>query len=255
MARIQGVLIDLSGVLYVGDAPVPGAAEALERLRGSALPVRFLTNTTRQTREALLRQLGGLGFAMEAGELFTAPMAALSLVRARGLRPHLLVHPGLLPEFQGIDSRDPNAVILGDAGDAFTYDALNQAFRLLTDGAPLIAMGRNRYFKETDGLSLDIGPFVAALEFAAGVEAEITGKPAAAFFETALADMGLAPEQAVMIGDDLPADIGGAQALGLRGVLVRTGKYQPEDERDPEIRPDHIADDLADAVEWILSQT
>jgi HAD superfamily hydrolase (TIGR01458 family) len=115
-------------------------------------------------------------------------------------------------------------------------------------------MGRNRYFREPDGLSLDLGPFVVALEYAGGVEAEITGKPDRAFFGTALDDIGVAPEELVMIGDDLPNDIGGAQALGLRGVLVRTGKYQPDDERDPEFIPEHVADRFSDAVDWILSR-
>lgn len=254
MSKIRGVLIDLSGVLYVGRDPVPGAAEALQRLRGSGLPVRFLTNTTRQTRRSLLGQLTELGFAMDERELFTAPVAALKQVQDRGLRPHLLVHPDLLAEFHGVATRDPDAVVLGDAGDRFTYAALNRAFRLLMDGAPLIAMGRNRYFKEPDGLSLDLGPFVAALECASGVAAEITGKPAPAFFETALDDMGVDPEDAVMIGDDLPNDIGGAQALGLRAVLVRTGKYRPQDEQDPGIKPDHVADQFVAAVDWILAR-
>lgn len=254
MRKIQGVLIDLSGVLYVDRDPVPGAVQALQRLRGAGLPVRFLTNTTRQTRQSLLGRLAGLGFAMDERELFTAPVAALQLVRRRGLRPCLLVHPDLRAEFQGIETRDPDAVVLGDAADAFSYAALNRAFRLLMDGAPLIAMGRNRYFKESDGLSLDLGPFVAALECASGAEAEITGKPARAFFETALADLGCAPEEAVMIGDDLPNDIGGAQALGLCGVLVRTGKYRSEDEQDPEIEPDYIAEHFPAAVDWILTR-
>ncbi len=254
MGKIRGVLIDLSGVLYVGRDPVPGAVRALQRLRDAGLPVRFLTNTTRQTRRSLLGKLAGLGFAMDERELFTASAAALKLIQRRGLRPCLLVHPGLLAEFHGVETRNPDAVVLGDAAEAFSYVALNRAFRLLMDGAPLIAMGRNRYFKEPDGLSLDLGPFVAALEYASGVEAEITGKPARAFFETALADLGCGPGEAVMIGDDLPDDIGGAQALGLCGVLVRTGKYRPEDEQDPGIEPDHIAEHFPAAVDWILTR-
>ena len=143
---------------------------------------------------------------------------------------------------------------MGDAGPFFSYERLNAAFRILLSGAPLIAVARNRYFREAGGLSLDMGPFVTALEYAAGVEAEIVGKPARPFFESALKDIGCEAGRVVMIGDDLHADIGGAQALGIAGILVRTGKYRPEDESDPTVRPTMVANDFPATVEWILER-
>lgn len=253
--KTSGVLIDLAGVLYEGDQGLPGAAPALRRLQGAGLGVRYLTNTTRATRPDVVELLHRLGFPIVAEEIFSAPLAARALLETRGLRPFFVIHPGLLPDFDGVETQAPNAVVVGDAGAAFDYGSLNQAFRLLMAGAPLIAMGRNRYFKEEGGLSLDMGPFVAALEYAAGVEAEVVGKPAPAFFHAALADMECRSEAAWMIGDDLQADIGGAQAAGLRAILVRTGKFRPEDEEDARIRADHVADDFAAAVDWILART
>lgn len=129
---------------------------------------------------------------------------------ARGLRPLLLIHPELAPDFAGLDSAQPNAVVVGDAGDHFRYATLNHAFRLAHGGAPLLALGRNRYFQEADGLSLDAGPFVAALEYAAGVAAELLGKPAPALFAAALRAAACPPGAAVMIGDDVEADVNGA---------------------------------------------
>ncbi len=251
MKGVEAVLLDLSGVLYVGDAPLAGAREALGRLRAAGVPVRYVTNTSRSTRADVAARLARMGFAVDEAEIFTAPRAALARIRARGLRPFLLIHPGLRPEFAGVPTEPPDAVFVGDAGEAFTYAALNRAFRLLMDGAPLLAVGRNRYFREPDGLSLDAGPFVAALEHAAGVEAEIVGKPAPAFFHAACADLGVPPARCLMIGDDVEADVLGALGAGLQALLVRTGKCRPGDEvRLPPGTP--VADDLAAAVDLVL---
>ncbi|HDP88398.1 MAG TPA: TIGR01458 family HAD-type hydrolase [Thioalkalivibrio sp.] len=227
---IRGILLDLSGVLYVGSQVVPGAVPALGRLRATGLPLRFVTNTTRSTRVAIGEKLRGLGFAIDDAEIFTAPAAARAYLAEHGLAPHLIIHPGLAPEFADLDTRAPDAVVLGDAGEAFDYAHLNAAFRLLMAGAPLIAMGDNRYFMEDDGLSLDIGPFVRALEYAAGVEAVVLGKPAAGFFLGAVAALGCDPGEVVMVGDDALADVEGALKAGLAAVLVQTGKYRAGDE-------------------------
>lgn len=258
----RALLIDLAGVLHVGENAVPGAAQALLRLRRSGLPLRFLTNTTRSPRHAIVALLQRLGFAIDEAEVLTAARATRHLVRERGLRPHYLVHPDIVEEMgartvetkAGAGAGEPDAVVLGDAGPHFTFDRLNAAFRLLMQGLPLIAMARNRYFQEADGPTIDLGAFVAALEFAAGTRAEIVGKPAPPFFHAALAELGVAPGEALLIGDDLHDDIGGAQAIGIPGILVRTGKFRAADAQQAEIRPVLIADDFAAAVSAILDE-
>lgn len=250
-ATPRAVLIDLAGVLHVGDQAIPGAVDALGRLRAAGLPLRFLTNTTRSPRRAIVDLLEGLGFDIAADEVQTAALATRQLVQARGLRPHWLVHPDIAAEM-GPSDPDPDVVVLGDAGPHFTFDGLNAAFRLLMAGCPLIAMARNRYFKEPDGLTLDLGAFVAALEYGAGVTAEVVGKPAAPFFLGPLTELGVAPGEAALIGDDLRDDIGGAQAVGIPGILVRTGKFRPGDEADPDVRPALIVDDFSAAVAVLL---
>ncbi len=249
--RPQAVLIDLAGVLHTGETALPGAVEALARLRRSGLPLRFLTNTTRSPSAAVIARLRRMGFDLHPGEVQTAVLATCTLVALRGLKPHYLVHPDIAGEI-GPSSREPDCVVLGDAGTHFSYDALNTVFRLLMHGLPLLAMARNRYFMEEDGLSLDMGAFVAGLEYSTGRPAEIVGKPARAFFETALADLGIAAADAVLIGDDLADDIGGAQSAGIAGILVRTGKFRPEDERHATIRPQRVVDDFAAAVATLL---
>jgi HAD superfamily hydrolase (TIGR01458 family) len=248
---IRGVLLDLSGVLYVGDRALPGALGAVERLDGSGLPVRFVTNTSRSTRRMIWEKLTRMGFAIPPEHIYTASMAVQRHLREHDLRPYLIIHPDLEPEFADFSREDPNAVVLGDAGPAFRYENLNAAFRLLLQGAPLLSVGDNRYFMENDGLSLDVGPFVRGLEFAAGTPALILGKPAAEFFYSALAEIGCLPEAAVMVGDDAGSDVEGALRAGLQGVLVRTGKYRPGDEQHIGSRG-VMAEDVGAAVEWIL---
>lgn len=249
--RPAAVLIDLAGVLHVGDAAIPGAVGALARLRAAGLPLRFLTNTTRSPRARIIGQLAAMGFAIGEDEVQTAAHAAQQVVAQRGLRPFYLVHPDLATEL-GPGAAEPDAVVMGDIGPHLDYARLNTAFRLLMRGLPFIAMAKNRYFMEEDGLSLDMGAFVTGLEFSTGRRAEIVGKPAAGFFRSALAELGVAAADAVLIGDDLHDDVGAAQAAGLRGVLVRTGKYRPENETDPDTRPDLITADFATAVDHLL---
>jgi len=252
---IRGVLLDLSGVLYQGDRALPGAVAAVERLRAASLPTRFITNITRKGSREVLGKLAAMGFDIAPDDLLSAPIAAHRYLEDRGLHPYFLVHPALEAEFADLVGDSPDAVLVGDAADGFTYAALNRAFRLLLDGAPLLAMGNNRYFREGDGLSLDIGPFVAALEYASGMTATILGKPAPAFFHAAVASLGCAPDQTVMVGDDALADVDGALAAGIAAILVQTGKYRPGDE-DQITRPGAVVvPDVAAAVDWILARS
>ncbi len=227
---LAGLLIDISGVLHVGDDPVSGSIDAIERLRRAGYVLRFVTNTSRLCRAGVIDRLERLRMPVAPEEVITAPLAGRRWLESRGLRPHLVIHPDLAADFRDMECDDPNAVFLGDAGEYFDYSSLNQAFRLLMDGAPLVAVARNRYFQEADGLSLDMGAFVTALEYAADIEAVIVGKPSAGFFESALGEMGLEAGQVMMVGDDAEADVLGAIDAGLQGALVRTGKYRPGDE-------------------------
>jgi HAD superfamily hydrolase (TIGR01458 family) len=251
---IRGVLLDLAGVVHQGDALLPGAAEALRALDAMGLPYRFVTNTSRKTRADLLLRLETLGIEVAPERVYTAPLAARDWLAARSLRPHLLIHPALAPDFAGLPTDSPNAVFVADAAERFDYRALNEAFRLLHEGAPLVAVGRNRYFRAPDGLALDAGPFVAALEYAAGIEAVVVGKPAPAFFHAAVADLGLAPAEVLMIGDDVEADVLGAIDAGLEGVLVRTGKFVPADERRLAGGPGRCEPDILEAINSINTE-
>ncbi len=246
---VEGFLLDLSGVIYVQDEAVPGAAEALERLRGEGFPIRLVTNTTMRPRRSILERLERLGIEADADELITpASLAARRCAEAGYESVSLVVLDELREDLEGLEERGDSvdAVIVGDLGEGWDYEILNGAFRRLMDGAALIALQKNRYWETAAGLSLDAGPFVSALEYATGREAEVVGKPSPAFFELALSELGVGADGAAMIGDDVEADVGGAIDAGLAGILVRTGKYRDDLVRESGIEPTAIIDSIAD---------
>jgi HAD superfamily hydrolase (TIGR01458 family) len=248
--RPRVLLLDIDGVLYVGDEPVLGAVAAVRRLRAAGRTLRFVTNTTSRSRAATLAKLARLGFTVAEDELVTPAALAVRVCRERGLRRvALFVQDEVEVDFAGLDKVSgarADAVIVGDLGEAWDYAALNAAFRLVMDGADLIALQKNRFWLRADGLSLDVGPFVAALEYATGQEATVVGKPAPAFFEQALADAGAAAADAVMVGDDVESDIGGALSAGLAGILVRTGKYREDVVMASGVEPSATVDSIAE---------
>jgi HAD superfamily hydrolase (TIGR01458 family) len=238
--RISALLLDLDGVLYVEDEPIAGAREAVGRLRSGGLALRFVTNTTAHSRASTLDKLMGLGFDVEERELITPAALAVRHCRARGHnRVALVMNDEVKRDFEDLEQTEGpvEAVIIGDLGSAFGYDILNRAFRHVMDGAELIALQKNRYWLRADGLALDVGPFVAALEYATSREAYVVGKPSRSFFEEILSDLGVEAPEAALVGDDIESDIGGAQQAGLAGVLVRTGKYRGDAVRRSGIEP------------------
>ena len=246
--KLRALLIDLDGVLYVEDEPIAGAREAVERMRAAGLALRFVTNTTARSRSHTLRKLGRLGFAVSDRELLTPAALAVAHCERHALRRAALVmNDEVKRDFAALEETDDaQAVIVGDLGDAFGYDVLNRAFRQVMAGAELIALQKNRYWLRPDGLSLDVGPFVAALEYATGREAYVVGKPARAFFEEILRGLGVAPNAAAMVGDDIESDIGGAMRAGLAGILVRTGKYREGAAGCAGVKPTVTVDSIAD---------
>ena len=224
---IKGLLLDLDGTLYVGEEPIAGAREAVGVLEASGLALRYVTNTTRMPRRAVVERMRTLGFLVEEDEIFTPAWAASRLI---GGRSCLALVDESLHEDLGrarLTEDSPEVVLVGDLGEGFTYARLDAAFRCLLEGAELVALQKNRYWNSGDGLSLDAGPFVAALEYASEKRAVVVGKPEESFFRIALEDMGLEASEVAMVGDDAEADVAGAKKAGLSGIQVRTGKWRP----------------------------
>lgn len=245
----QGLLLDLDGTVYEDETAIPGAAKAIRALREGGLPIRFVTNTTRLTRDALRRRLESHEISAGADEIFTPPLAASTWLREIGIRRVAICLPKhCFEEFADfeIDDERPEVVVVGDLGREWTFERVNQAFRWLLGGAELVALHRNRYWKTEGGLTIDAGAYVAALEYASGKSAILVGKPSRPLFEAAAHSMGLEPPAIAMVGDDLVSDVAGAQEAGALGILVRTGKFRRQQLQDSAVKPDLVIDSLAD---------
>ena len=251
-------LLDLDGTLYADGAAIPGAIDAVARLRRKRIPFRCVSNTSGRSRRLVAERLRHYGFDIEPDEIVTSVLAGAALLRQDG---HRRVAPfvaaaaledlagfalsgGTGPAFDG--GVPPDAVLIGDLGERWSYALMQEAFQYLRGGAALVALSRDRYWRHDGRLVLDAGPFVAGLEYASGVPATLAGKPSAAFFRTALAALGpVEPAAVAMIGDDVWSDVDGARRAGLQGWLVRTGKFEATVLDRSGIVPDRVVDSVA----------
>jgi HAD superfamily hydrolase (TIGR01458 family) len=251
LSSIEGLLIDIDGVLLRGNEVIPGAQQALQTLRARGIPHRFITNTTIYSRLTLLERLQTLGFAIQIDELFTATYAAAQYLKEQNARTY---YPLLLPdaqlEFSGldVDEETPEFVVVGDMGASFTFARMNRALRAILNGARFIALHKKRTWRTEDGMYMDAGPFVVALEYAAETRAEVVGKPSKAYFRLVLDELGVAPANVAMIGDDVESDVRGAQLIGMQGWLVKTGRFRKEDLQRG-IWPDKVFDSIHDIIQ------
>jgi len=247
--RIKGLLLDLSGTLYADDEPITGAKEAMRALRAAGIRILFVTNTTSKSRRRILARLEQMGFALRLEEIFTAPLAAARVLCEAGhQRCHFLLPAEALEDLSAFEATDdnPDAVVIGDIGDGFDYATLSRCFDLLMHGAEFYALAANRFYESGGQLKLDVGPFVAALEYACQSSAKLIGKPSNGFYRAATALLQSAPGSVAMVGDDIESDVGGAMDAGLTGILVRTGKYRKSVAEKSKIRPHHTIDSVAD---------
>lgn len=256
--RVHGVLLDIDGVLHVSMRPIPGAVETLDWLDQKGYRTCFVTNTTTFSRATLAQRLQDIGLPIQEAQLLTAPVATANYIRQH--YPHkrcwLLTKGDTSADFAGIELVEENAtradvVVIGGAEELLTYEAMNRAFRLLMQGAVLLAMHTNLYWRTAEGLTLDSGPYVHALEVASGQHAVVLGKPNRAFFEQALLTLGADAHKALMVGDDITNDVGAAQQAGMRGVLVCTGKHNAASPLLETVHPDAILPSIADLPSYL----
>jgi HAD superfamily hydrolase (TIGR01458 family) len=254
---MAAILLDVDGVLQVSDAPIAGAATAVKRLREAGHRLRFVTNSTTRSRAQLAAQMRSTGVELDDDELQTTGVVAAQVLA--GKRVLALTMPGILDDLDGLElvGMNVDAVLLGGAdegeetGRVFSYLNLNRAFHELEAGAELYCLHKNKWWQTTDGPRLDAGAFVAGLEYAADTEATVLGKPSTAYFAAALAALDAEPGLTWMVGDDIEGDIEGASKHGLHTVLVRTGKFRPDDvERSP-AHPDGIVSSIAQLPDWL----
>jgi HAD superfamily hydrolase (TIGR01458 family) len=256
---MAAILLDVDGVLHVSGEPIPGAVDAVRRLRSSGHRLRFVTNSTIMSRKQLAEMLRQMGFTLEDEELQTTGSVAARVLQ--GKRVLALTMPGILDDLEGLQliGMNAEAVLVGgcDEGDEpgriFSYLNLNRAFLELEAGAELYCLHKNRWWQTADGPKLDAGAFVAGLEYASGIEATVLGKPSPEYFAAALEAIDADPEMAWMVGDDIEGDMVGAQRHGMRTVLVRTGKFRPDEVEQSGVVPEGILSSVAQLPDWLES--
>lgn len=262
--KVRALLFDMDGVLYNDTAPIEGAREALAWVREQKIPHLFVTNTSSRSRQHLADKLVSFGITAAEQDVLCPPKAAGDWLRLNATRAYasgpvaLFVPEKARAEFAGLELLPPDAeagasyVVIGDLSHAWDFRTINRAFRLLhaNPQSTLIALGMTRFWQTPDGLQLDVAPFVAALEHASGKQAMVFGKPAAPFFHAAAAQLGIAPQDTLMIGDDIAVDVGGAQDAGMMGALVKTGKFRPSD-LEGTVKPDAVLDSVASLPEFL----
>ncbi len=247
----------MDGVLHVSGAPIAGAPVAVHRLRDAGHRLRFVTNSTTKSRTQIAEQLCSMGIEVDENELQTT--GAVAARALKGKRVLALTMPGILDDLEGLQlvGMNVDAVLVGGAdegeetGRIFSYLNLNRAFHELSAGAELYCLHKNRWWQTADGARLDAGAFVAGLEYAADIEATVLGKPSTAYFGAALEALDAEAGLTWMVGDDLENDIVGAHKHGMRTLLVRTGKFRPDEVERSAVQPDGIVSSIAQLPDWL----
>jgi len=251
---LKGLLLDLDGVLYVGEQPIEGAVDTVTYLKNKNIPIRFTTNTTVRSIDSLHKKMIRMGFPVDKNEIFSAVRATVLYLQKIG-RPscNFLLTDDPIKDFADfpVSDTNPEYVVIGDVGKSWDYELMNRVFHMVMNGAEMIALHKGKYWQTETGLRVDMGAFIAGLEYVTGKEALVIGKPSPSFFQLALDDLGVPGDRAAMVGDDIEFDIGGAQAAGMAGILVRTGKYREGVTGQSSIKPDLIIDSVASLMELI----
>ncbi len=252
--KIKALLCDLDGTVYFKNEEIKGANDTITYLRNKSMTMRFLTNTDSKPCKTILGNVRSFGLDISLEEVHTPVSSAIKLMNSQKDKSfYPLVSKEVLPEFEGMNIREDKVdyVIIGDFRERVSYDSLNKAFKLIANGAEIIALQKGKYFLNNEGKNLDTGAFVKLFEFASDKEARVLGKPNRDFFKTILDELSLLPEQVAIIGDDISTDILGAKQLGAISILVKTGKYDENVVKNSGIEPDLVLDSFVDLQHYI----
>ncbi len=246
----KGLLLDIEGVIYEGNRLIDGSIETINKLLTHGFNIKYLTNTTTTSRRLVFEKLIQFKLPLIEPDIFSPAIAANIFLKKKNIsRISLFTNQSLQEDFADfvIDDLRPEAIIFGDLYKGFSWKKLNKAFQIILEANPLIiALHKNRYCKRENKLGLDLGPFVAALEYATSKKSVLIGKPEKNFFNLAIEDMKLKNEEVVMIGDDIFADIGGAKNIFLSTIQVKTGKFQKKDETNVHLQPDYRINSISE---------
>ncbi|MDG2397671.1 MAG: TIGR01458 family HAD-type hydrolase [Flavobacteriaceae bacterium] len=245
---IKAFLFDLDGVFYVKNKLIDGANETIHWLKKNKVKYKFITNNTTLSRRKLAIKMKKIGLDVKEEEFISANYAGVLLIKKMGLKSCRLIlsSEGMDDYLQfNITNFNPEAIIIGDIGDCWSYDLMNDLMNQILEGSKLIALHKGRYFQTNNGLTIDIGAFIAGLEHATETNSIVVGKPNSTFFEMAIQSFSCLSDEIAMIGDDLINDIQGGNNMGFKTFLVKTGKYRENIFKNSLINPDFCIKSIA----------
>lgn len=243
-------LIDFDGVIRIGKKPAPDTGKFFRFISEKKIPACILSNSTLRNGNDIREFLRNFGIEFDFPAL-TCADAALIYARQNYKSVAVFASDSTKDMFGDlIKTGNPEAVIVGDMSDKWSYEILNEIFRLVRGGADLIAMQMNKFWSPDDeNLYLDAGAFISAVEYATGKRALLIGKPSPIFFRSGLSTLGFSEDtDFLMLGDDTETDIIGAQELGGKGILIYSGKTEYPLPRESKIKPDYEAKDLNEVI-------
>lgn len=255
----QRFVLDLDGVVWTGDEPVPGAPETIRSLRDAGKRLAFVTNNSSQTHESYAKKLADVGAQGEESEIVTSADAVARLMEStipalRGRAAYVIGGPGLLERVAGAGLRisegdDPTecSIVVVGWDRELTYEKLRRATLAIRAGAIFIASNADATYPAPDGLWPGCGAIVAALRMSTGVEPTVAGKPKPLMLEVAQERVGGSP--ALMIGDRIETDVMAAQAVGWPSALVLTGATGVPELATAPAWPDFVLKRLSDVLE------
>lgn len=252
-------LIDMDGVIYRGTEVIQGAAEFVQRLHQNHIPFLFLTNNSQRTQRDVCMRLKRMGIDVEAHHIFTCAMATAQFLDKQ--KPHgtayVIGEGGLLTALHevgySIVDAEPDYVVVGE-GRTFTMEMMENAVRMITRGARLIATNLDPNCPTQNGLRPGCGAIVSLLEKATGATAFSPGKPSPIMMRAARKQLGLSTDQTSIIGDTMETDILGGTEMGFRTILVLSGGTAYDDLKNYTYRPDLVVNSIADLLEQIAGQ-
>jgi 4-nitrophenyl phosphatase len=250
---LHAFLLDMDGVLYEGDAVLPGAVSFVTHLQESGMPFLMLTNNAVRTPGQYVTKLARMGMAVAEDRIFTSALATADYLAgiAPGARVLVVGQDGLLDALRArglvlvTRADDQPTYVVAGLDMTLTYDKLREATWAIRRGATFIASNPDVTYPTERGEAPGAGAVVAALQAASGVQPRVIGKPELGIFSQALARLGTTAQETAMVGDRMETDIVGGARAGVRTILVLTGVTREADLPTLAVQPDWVFPDLA----------
>ena len=254
-------ILDMDGVVYVGDIPTKGSVDTIKHLKESGKSILFLTNDPRKSPAHYSDKLKNIGIHASPKDVITSGMAIAQHIKEKykglqNMTAYVIGSNSLRNLIKDIGLRIVNGekakfadfVVMGSHPD-FHYNEMKTATLALRNGANFYATNRDPAYPSEEGHVPATGAMLASIEVASGKEALVAGKPEKIIFDVALEKEGFKnKENIVMIGDRLDTDILGGKNAGITTILVLSGSTKREDIKASEVKPDYVINDLRDLL-------